>query len=393
MAECLGDKIPDYFWRDKEILRNEYHAHGDSIRAVVHAHHGTDRNLLTWWSKHGLPPLRRGGRVEPVIVSTDDQWLLSVLQDRRGEATVEEVADQADVSPRRVREAAARLRDAGHRVEIGEGEAVVIEKVPPKRENLHTALFDGDTLRVGVVSDTHIGSKEQALNELHLCYDIFEREGITEVWHAGDWGCGIGVYRGQHAEAYVHTLDEQIDCLEDNYPRRDGIVTRGIGGNHDLAGDAAAVGLDITAALASRRPDIDYLGTYEAWIELRPGTGKWVHLMHGAGGMSYSWSYKAQKLVDNYPGGRKPAVLIPGHWHVRGNVRARDVEVLWPGCFEWQSAYMARLGLHGTVGFHILEMTVADDGSVVRFAPEWFPFYQGRHVVPVRKRRREAAAV
>lgn len=115
-----------------------------------------------------------------------------------------------------------------------------------------------------------------------------------------------------------------------------------------------------------------------------------MHLLHGKGGMSYAYSYKAQKLVDGYPGGRKPAILIPGHWHVRGNIRARDVEVLWPGCFEWQSTFLKRLGLHPAVGFHVLEFTVGDDGSVVKWQPTWHPFYAGRVVSAVDENRGES---
>jgi len=96
--------------------------------------------------------------------------------------------------------------------------------------------------------------------------------------------------------------------------------------------------------------------------------------------MSYAYSYKAQKLVDGYPGGRKPAILIPGHWHVRAAFESRSVQVLFPGCFEWQSQFMQRLGLHPAVGFHLLEVTVGADGSVVQFLPRWFKFYEGRIV-------------
>lgn len=392
MAECMGD-LPSGWWHDPRILQHEYLVHG-SIRQISYAHPDGpgERWLKEIWHRMGLPPLKRGGPRAKVQTTHDDNWLLTALQQRKEVGTVEELADQCDVSPRRVRDATLRLRATGHNIAITETEAVVVEKVPPKRENLHKTLFDGDLLRRGVVSDTHLGSNQCAVNELRLAYEMFADAGIEEVWHTGDIGTGLNVYRGQHAETMVHTLDEQIDYICDEYPQHDGIVTRVISGNHDFGGDASAVGLDVAAAVAARRPDIEWLGAYEAWLELRPDTNKWVHLLHGAGGMSYSWSYKAQKMVDNYPSGRKPSVLIPGHWHVRGNIRQREVEVLWPGCFEWQSAYMARLGLHGTVGFHIIEMVVADDGSVVRWRPEWFPFYAGRHTVRKRRAKQEPVA-
>lgn len=371
------------WWRtDPARLLAEYKEHGTWI-AVKRAHPEApdQKHLADWYRRHGLPPLQVGMKAKPVTTAAEpeDGWLLEAIRKAGDKATVEELADQADVSPRRVREALDRLGADGYRLEADEA-VVQLHRVPPAKDNLHPALFDGEQVRVGVVSDTHLGAKEEALPELHLAYDVFEAEGITQVWHAGDWGTGVDIFKGHHSEANVHTLDEQVAYLVEHYPRRDGIVTRGIAGNHDLQGAAGKAGFDPLVPVAAQRDDIEYLGAYEAWLETRPDTGRWIHLLHGAGGMSYSWSYKAQKMVDSYPSGRKPSALIVGHWHVRGNVRARDVEVLWPGCFEWQSRFMARLGLQPAVGFHILEMVVGEDGSIVRWRPEWFPYYAGREL-------------
>lgn len=389
--------LPEKWWRDADLLRTQVEEHGGFV-PCSRAHGGkpSDYALRRSWTKHGFAPFRspylnRGGNVGPARTTethaaipgrADDQWLLDVLKRLGDDSTIDQLADAADVAPRRVREAMHRLRDSGYRL-AEEDEQVVLTRVPPERDNLHSlspALFDGEKFRVGVVSDTHLGANEEALEELHLAYDVFAREGIAEVWHAGDWGTGVGMFRTHHAESKVHSAEAHTAYLVEHYPRRDGIVTRGISGNHDLEGDLGRVGFDAARAFANQRDDIEYLGEYSAWLELREGTGSYVHLLHGAGGMSYSYSYKAQKLVDGYPSGRKPAALIVGHWHVRGNIRARDVEVLWPGCFEWQSRFLKRLGLHPAVGFHILEATIADDGSIVRWRPEWFPYFAGRMV-------------
>lgn len=385
MHECGCPELPVRWWQDEALHREVAGNHGGleatNLLEIERVHGSVRPNTLSKWRGiHGFPKLKPGTRPpETLSAPAEDGWLLAALRKLGDEATVDELADHADVSPRRVRGALERLGHAGYRVGA-EGARVVLERVPPERLNLHTALFDGDTLRVGVVSDTHVGANEEALDELHLAYDIFAREGIAEVWHAGDWGTGVGMFRTHHAESKVHTAEDQVDYLVDNYPARPGIVTKGISGNHDLEGEFGRIGFDPVAALANRRPDIEYLGAYDAWLELREGTGSWVNLKHGAGGMSYSFSYKAQKLVDGYPSGRKPAALIVGHWHVRGNIRHRDVEVLWPGCFEWQSRFLKRLGLQPAVGFHIVELKVADDGSVVEWTPRWFPFFAGRKV-------------
>lgn len=298
---------------------------------------------------------------------------------RSARLTVEELADELDVSPKRVREALGELREQGYRIPDEEDEpdgSVHLERVAPTKTTISKSLLKGDDIRVGLVSDTHLCSNEQALDHLNLAYDHFEAEGITEVWHPGDLVTGVGIYRGQHSEIFAHTFEDQIAYAEEHYPKRDGITTRTITGNHDLEGDFGRVGANPVAAVANRREDIEFVGDYSAWIELP--NGAYAHLLHGKGGMSYAYSYKAQKLVEGYGAGRKPAILCPGHWHVHGWFQIRGVQVVFPGCFEWRSKFMERLGLQPAVGFWILNIRLGEDGSVVRMKPEWTPFWEGR---------------
>ena len=380
MAKCSGD-LPSRYWQDGPLLRAELEAHG-SLSAVSRAHGGAPSTLAFWWaSKHGYEKLPEGHpTVGPSPTKSEvegDLWLLKVLKRVGNRATVEELADKADKSPRRIREAISRLSAAGYRLDIGE-EAIRLITVAPDHHNLHRGLLEGETVRVGVVSDTHLGSNEEALEELHLAYDWFESEGVDKVMHAGDWITGRGIFRGQDSEIKLHTLDAQIEYLTEKYPKRKGVQTFGISGNHDLEGEAGRVGLDPIYPFAHRRDDITYLGAYSAWLQVGGDNGPWIHLLHGRGGMSYAYSYKAQKLTEGYPVGRKPAVLICGHWHVRGSFETRGIQVIFPGCFEWQSRFLQRLGLLPSVGFHTLEMTFGDDGSLVQFLPRWFKFYEGR---------------
>lgn len=315
---------------------------------------------------------------EPAAQAAAQRQQLRSLIARRGH-TVEELADALDVSPKRVRELLAVLRVEGFRVpEEDEPGGIRLQRIAPDKLNLHRSLLEGRDLTIGLVSDTHLSSREEAVPELNLAYDVFAERGITEVWHAGDFTAGVDIFRTQASELKHHTFEQQVEYLVDAYPQRPGITTRGISGNHDIEGGFGKIGANPVAAMAARRDDIEFLGDYSAWVEL-PG-GAWVHLLHGKGGMSYAYSYKAQKLADSYPAGRKPALLCVGHWHVRGNIEARGIQVVWPGCFEWQSPFMTRLGLQPAVGFHILHLTIGADGSLVRFVPEWFRFWEGRVV-------------
>ena len=304
------------------------------------------------------------------------------LLKRRRTFSVEALADKLDVSPRRIREAADRLRDAGYSLPPEVAGTIELQRVQPTRDEPHRLplqLLDGDRLRFGVISDTHLCSKECALDELHLAYDFLAAEGIVDVFHPGDLVAGIGIFPGQTNYLTHHTFEDQRDYAIANYPVRPGVTTHIIAGNHDLEGGFGRIGADPIRGVAQQRPDIDYLGPYSAWVELVNGAH--LHLLHGKGGMSYAYSYRAQKIVEGYGQGRKPGALILGHYHVQGNFSPRGVHTMFPACFEWQSVqFGARLGLTPTVGFHVVECRIAEDATIVEWTPRWHPFIEGRRV-------------
>jgi len=314
----------------------------------------------------------------------DDEFVLNLRAalGKKKRVRVDTLADLLDVSPKRIVAGLESLRSSGYRIpKITDG-AVELSKVPPPGDAVHKlplALVDGDWIRFGVVSDTHLCSKECALDELHLAYEFFAAEGITDVFHPGDLVAGMGIFPGQAHHVTHLGFEDQRDFAVGSYPRVRGVTTHIIGGNHDLEGDFGRVGADPVKGFCNKRPDFNYLGAYSAYVEL-PNGGS-MHLLHGKGGMSYAYSYKAQKIVDGYAQGRKPGALLLGHYHVQGNFSPRGVHTMFPACFEWQSAqFGARLGLTPIVGFHVVEARLGDDGTIVRWKPEFFQFINGRSV-------------
>lgn len=315
----------------------------------------------------------------------DAQLVERVKELLAGDAPVaiDGLADRLNVAPKHVRHALASLRAGGYRIPEFEPGRVVVDRLAPGPANtirkLPLQLLDGDVVRFGVVSDTHLCSVECALDELHLAYDWFEREEIDTVLHPGDLVAGMGIFKNQHLYITHHSYEGQRAFAVENYPKREGITTRIIGGNHDLEGDFGKAGADPVQGVASERPDIDYLGPYSAFAELP--NGAYVHLLHGAGGMSYSFSYKMQKIIEGYAAGRKPAALLLGHFHVQANLEVRGVQGMYPACFEWVSVqFGVRHGHRNSVGFHVVEARLGEDGSVTEWTARWKPLWEGRRV-------------
>jgi len=233
--------------------------------------------------------------------------------------------------------------------------------------------YFGKKLKFGTVGDTHLCSKEQQITHLNTFYDICEKEGITEIYHTGDIVAGDGVYRGQRFETFYQSLDDQANYVIDHYPNRKKIKTHFITGNHDYS-YFKQVGADIGKMIAREREDMIYLGRLGAYVELRENIK--MHLLHPDGGGSYAKSYKPQKLIENYSSENKPNILLLGHFHTSMYFFTRNVHAFVTGCFEAQTPFLQRKGLHPEIGGWIVEIIPANDGSILRIKCEWIPFYK-----------------
>jgi len=248
-----------------------------------------------------------------------------------------------------------------------------LTKNPEPTQKVHKLKnIKGSRLRLGVVSDTHLCSRYQQISHLHAAYNHFKQEGITDVLHAGDVTAGNGrVYAGQSFELFLVGADEQVKYAVENYPKVDGITTHIIAGNHDLS-FMKSDGLDIVRMVAREREDWNYLGHYNASLEI--GSVK-VMLHHGDGGGSYARSYKLQKLIEQVAPDLKPNIFIGGHYHCNAILPMyRNVFSMLVGCFESQTPYLTRKGLYPEIGFYILEI-MTDKEGVVSVKPEWIPNY------------------
>ena len=99
-------------------------------------------------------------------------------------------------------------------------------------------------------------------------------------------------------------------------------------------------------------------------------------MVHPGGGSAYAISYTDQKRVESYQGGEKPSIEIAGHYHKWNVGYPREVHTVQAGCTCDQTLFMRKKKLQAHVGFLVVKIKQdSTDGHVVRFAPEWFPFY------------------
>jgi predicted phosphodiesterase len=236
----------------------------------------------------------------------------------------------------------------------------------------HSEFTDGKHFIFGFVTDTHLGSTHERLHDLDETYKIFQTEGITTVYHAGDIVAGGHVYRGQENELKVWGLDNQAQYVADQYPKIDGMKTYFITGNHDLSflNDAGA---DIGIVIEKKRKDLIYLDQVESNVKL--SRTAILRLWHGGGGTAYALSYKGQRLVASLESGvTKPKIILAGHYHQPVYFDYRNVHYLQGGAFERQTIWLKRLGIQPSCSAWIVECHMSD-GMINRFKPELIKFF------------------
>ncbi len=161
--------------------------------------------------------------------------------------------------------------------------------------------FDGETIRFGSIGDTQLGSRYENLVLLNAAYDIFADEDIDLVLHPGDLLDGEKMYRGHEYELHTHGSDAQVAYCVDEYPKREGIITEFILGNHDRSFWKHS-GTDVGLQIEYQRDDMHYLGMGEADVTLSCDAGDiMVRLSHPGKGTSYAICFddKTEILTEN----------------------------------------------------------------------------------------------
>ena len=229
------------------------------------------------------------------------------------------------------------------------------------------------TITFGLMGDTQINSKYTQLTHLHDFYDVCSRYGVDTVYHTGDIDEGEQMRTGHQYECYTQGADDHVDEIIRVYPKRTGIKTLFITGNHD-ASMIKHCGFDIGRAINEKRSDMTYLGRDCSVIQLTPNCS--LELRHPWDGTAYAISYKMQKMIEAMQGGDKPNILAVGHYHKIEYLSYRNVHAFQTGTFQAQTPWMRGKGIAAMMGGWIVEVDVDGDGSIRSIKQELIPYYK-----------------
>jgi predicted phosphodiesterase len=229
----------------------------------------------------------------------------------------------------------------------------------------------GQTVKIGVVSDTHANSEEQQLTYLRDFYRYADSKGVSAFLHAGDLDDG---HPRMHKDAVYHHFNtgfqRRVKYVADTYPVSQNGKTFFIEGNHDYSWWIDS-GLSFGTELALRRPDMEYLGYQSATVDV--GAARFS-LVHGTiGGLSYAYSYKLQKYIEGLDAEERNHidVVLMGHFHVAmGPLFEQGLAAYLLPCFQSQTNYIKRLNKQPRIGGLVLEVEFGQKG-VWNIRPDW----------------------
>jgi predicted phosphodiesterase/biotin operon repressor len=308
----------------------------------------------------------------PATYSLDEleRHILDIVKKRP--VSVGEISRQIDRSSETVIKLLDSLRAKHFMVELDNVSRLVELPAEPRRDFAASEFkYFHNYYKIGLLSDTHLGSKYQQLSLLYDAHKIFDERDVDVIFHAGDLLDGTGMYREHIQESFLHTAKEQREYAEEMYPKpkKEKLKTHLIGGQHDRS-FYKREGYDILEHFAEHRDDIVYHGFFSHefhFKELR------VRLEHPGGGLAYARSYSAQKIVENMmgfintiPSAQQPAFLIMGHWHTPLHLPVyMGVDTACLPCFQAQTPYMQqRKNMMPTIGCAIAEIYMNEDGQL-----------------------------
>lgn len=268
-----------------------------------------------------------------------------------------------------------RMRLRGYNIEVWlqDGNVMIhMIKKPKTTDRAIKKLYEGFEFKIALVSDTHMGSDKEALDELKEFYRYAHSKGIVDFYHAGD--ITDGYYTNRNDSIYEQThigFDRQLEHVVESYPKIEGVTTYFITGNHDVT-HVRNGGANIGKAIGNYRDDLVYLGHNFAKVWLSEGVD--LNLIHPGDGSAYGVSLKAQKIVDAATGKRRAAIMAIGHYHKMNWNLWKGVHTFIMPSFQHQTTFMETKNLKSYVGGYILTIKVDKNGNLISLTPEYVDY-------------------
>lgn len=242
---------------------------------------------------------------------------------------------------------------------------------PEKVKRTYDHFYGSSTIKIGVISDTHFGSKYFDEELFFNSVNVFNKEKVKAIYHAGDVIEGMSNREGHIYELKNLGVSEQIKEAS-KYLKMYKQPLFFITGNHDdWSSKKSNQGMQVGPMIESLVPNSKFLGEYVADVKLAPNIT--MRLTH-EGNTAYALSYSAQKRINAISGGDKPEILVNGHLHKALYMFYRNIHTIEGATFQDQTPFLRMKGSPVMKGYYVLEIGYNKNG-VNKFVPKFYPGY------------------
>jgi len=254
-----------------------------------------------------------------------------------------------------------------YRHTIPEIEQIYLEQKDRETQRIYKTIHleVPDNWTFGYISDNHLNSKFEDLATLNRCYDEFNRRGIKEVFNAGDILDGWNVYRGQIYYVDRIGVDAQVKYAIKIYPKRKGMITYFIEGNHDnhiFRSSSMRVG----EMIEKERKDMKFLGVYRGDVWVR---NTLIRLFHAEGGSIETYS-AVRRYIGRLSKDNIPDYFLVGHYHCADRPRIRGVKCIFGKTTQMDTPYTTHKGFDVSLGAWIITAKFDEKGKITKTIEE-----------------------
>jgi predicted phosphodiesterase len=232
----------------------------------------------------------------------------------------------------------------------------------------------GDRVKLAIISDTHLGSKQQQLTYLREFAKYVKKQKVDAVLHCGDVVDGPPqMHPGHLHNIFLQTYEAQRSYAIEHLPDF-GVPTYLISGNHDeswLKNNAGPIVKDICEA----RPGYEYVGQSAGYVRFG---SVMIYMHHPHDGGAYALSYKLQKKIEALSPENRPHIFLAGNYHKTAFLpNYRNTAGFLLPSYQAQTPFMISKGLPSDIGGVILEFGTDSRGMApsmkVEFVTERVP--------------------
>lgn len=299
---------------------------------------------------------------------TTAERILKLFEKRNSRYKFRELARAAGGKDK-ANEAIAQLRKEGKQIVYSKADhRFYLAHIPTPYSDYFDMTWLPQSGKLGLISDTHLCSDAERLDLLQEAYDIFQANGVTVVLHCGDITDGWQVFRGHEQHVKIIGVQEQALYAIQHYPRREGITTYFVSGNHDNKAfekqgvDVCSLivnGLDHKGKHYEGRSDLVYLGQYSRMLLFPQNIT--VQLLHPMGsGVVYARSYPQQRRSREMLSETRPDVQVSGHYHTFCWIM--DDATMFVGLpgLQDETEFFVRMGYGRQMGFCVADYSIKD---------------------------------